>query len=363
MLPWVWSSLCILAGLGCASSTSNQSGQPAGKAKGDMENKTASASVTLNKLVELDKGYGNRLAFGPDGHHWVTATAREFHLWRDHAIETSVTTEVPIQELMFRPGGHELALCPQRYDLDKGTFVSVPPISEQLVAGLGDPPPSDRFGIAACAEAADGETVVVAARYAPSREYEAVDTYHGPHERVLLLRGATRTFQAALYEGNQEIRALAVSKTHVVGGGRTIQVWDRATGKRVAELARHTVVVRVIAFSSDEQMLYAVGADGLMTAWSTTQWTLVAAWQAHDRDVRALAVHLHQPLLVTGDNNGKLRLWSTDQPGQMLDEQSLAGPIESVAFDEARDRLGAAVRGFPAHIGIFELVRAAPPGP
>jgi WD40 repeat protein len=323
-----------------------------------MTNKTAKPALAVRKLVELEQGYGNWLAFGPDGQRWVTATARGLHLWRDQTVEQKVTAEAPIHGLAFRPNGHELALCPARYDLAQGKLVAVAPIDAQLVAGLDDAPALDQFGIAACAESEDGEALVVTARYSPGRDYDVPDTYRGPHERVLLLHGPARAFRAALYQGDEEIRALAVGTRHVAGGGRTIRVWDRATGKAIAELAHHPVVVRAIAFSPDESALYAVGADGLMTMWNTDNWTLRATWQAHAGDVRALAIHPREPLLATGGNDGTLRLWSTDTPGQMIAEQTLAGPVEGVAFSVANDRLGASVRAFPARIVLFELSRA-----
>jgi WD40 repeat protein len=326
-----------------------------------MKNETANTTVAVRKLAELDKGYGNRVAFDPDGQRWATATTRDFHLWRDQELEDTITAEGTIHGLAFRTDGHALALCPLRYDLDRHAFAAVAPITGQLVAGLDDPPPPDQLNITACAEAEDGTTLVVAARHAPSRKHNALDTYRGPLERVLLLHGEERAFKAALYEGDEEIRALAVGSKHVVGGGRTMRVWNRATGQQVAKLVHHPFMVRMIAFSPDERALYAVGADGLATVWRTADWTLHHAWQAHEGDVPALALHPRQPLLATGGNDGTLRLWSMHTPGQLLHEQTLAGPVEGLAFDAAHDRLAAAVRALPARIVLFELDRDGAP--
>lgn len=312
----------------------------------------------LTPVAEVSGAHGTHLALARDGHRWALADHLAIQLGHDAVVDRRVTAPAPIQHLAWSGDDRRLLACPHVYDPAQGAWARVPGLGKALVGGLEDPPPPDQIGIAAGSFAPDGAELVVVTRFQPSRELGAVDTYRGPHERLLLL-GAQGALRAVLDAGDDELRAVAVSDRHVAAGGATVRLWERGSHRQSATLAHHRLTARALAFDPAGTRLAIVAADGAASSWDTSTGKLLASWQAHQGDAYAAAMHPRAPLVATGGQDGKLRLWST--AGQLVAEASLGGWVQAVAFDATGERLGAVARSTPPRLVIFTVRAPAQP--
>jgi WD40 repeat protein len=309
------------------------------------------AAPTVKVIADLTGSYGNRLAFDPGGKRWALADNRTIQLGSDGTLDRRPTAAEPIHHLVWSPDGKRLLAGPLIYDLPHDAWEKLPGLGKALTSGLAEPPPADQLGIGAAAYAPDGKDLVLAVYFQPSRGVDAADSYSGPQERVLAV-GPDRALRGALYAGDNEMRALAVGDRLIAAGGSTVQVWERQSLRKVADL-KHKLVARALAFNAEGDRLGVITADGAVSIWDPAAGTLVASFPAHQGDGYAIAFHPKQPLVATGGQDGKLQLWTLT--GTAVHTETLGGWVQAVAFDAAGTRLGAVARATPPHLTIYSV--------
>lgn len=308
--------------------------------------------TSLMLIAELPGAYGEHLALHPDGHRWALADSRSIQLGTDAELGPKLTAARPILDLAWAPDGAALYAAPQVYDVAAATFLPLPSLTAALASGLEPPPPPEQLGLVAARFAPDGRELLASARVQPSRALGAED-YRGPRERLLVLR-ADGTARGVLASGDDELRALAVSPHRLAAGGASIDLWDRASLRKLATLAHHKLVTRALAFNAAGDRLAALAADGEVSLWDvSTDGKLLTSFSAHQGDGYAIAIHPGLPLLATGGQDNHLRLWTFD--GKLVTEAAMPGWVQAVAFDATGTRVAAVVRSRPSKLAIFAL--------
>jgi len=342
----------LLALHGCAPSAADRGSPASGKGPNTMTDPHApTPALTLKQIADLSGLSGTALAFDRAGKRWALGDDRTIQLGHDAALDRKLTAGDAVYQLAFSADGKHLFASPEIYDLARDAWQPLPSLAQALAGGLAEPPPADQLGVVAATFAADGKDLVLSVRFQPTRELGHVDDYHGPGERLLLV-GADRALRAALYEGDRELRAHAVSDRLIAAGGKVVQVWDRQSLRKVAEL-KHNLGAYALAFNPAGDRLAVITAGGEVSIWDPAAGTRLASFTAHQGDGYAIAFHPTLPIIATGGQDGKLKLWSLT--GQAIHEEPLGGWVRAVAFDAAGTRLGAATWDRPPHLHIYAV--------
>lgn len=337
---------------GCASPAADRGPLASGQGRNPMTDpKTAAPTTTVKLVADVTGPYGEHLAFDRDGKRWALADSRTIQLGSDGTLDRKLTAGEPIHHLIWSSDGKRLLAGPQIYDLAQDTWEKLPGLGKAMVGGLDEPPSPDQLGIGAAAYAPDGRDLVIAVYVQPSRDLGGGDGYHGPQERLLVV-GPDRMQRGALYAGDNEMRAIAVGERLIAAGGATVQVWDRQSLRKIADL-KHKLVARALAFNAAGDRLGVITADGEVSIWDPVAGKLIASFPAHQGDGYAIAFHPRQPLVATGGQDGKLRLWSLT--GSSIHDETLGGWVRAVAFDSTGTRLGAVTRTMPPHLKIYAV--------
>lgn len=318
---------------------------------------SSATSTTVKLLANLTGPHGTHLAFDREGKQWALADHHSIQLGHDGALDRKLAGSAePILDLAWSADDKQLLAGAERYDLERDAWQAAPgftaAMNDAMRFELADPPSPDQLAIVAAAASPDGEDLVIATRFMPSRELDAVDRYAGPKERLIVLGGADRKPRGVIYAGSSEMRAIAVGEQLIAAGGNKVQVWDRKTLRKVAELP-HQLVARALAFNAAGDRLAVITAAGEVTLWNPQTGEQLSSFQAHQIDGYTIAFHPTKPLLATGGQDGKLRLWSLE--GRPVYEEFLGGWVQAVAFAPNGTRLAASTWARPPHLMIYEV--------
>lgn len=313
--------------------------------------RAAGPAVILEVVADLTGPYGDHLALDRGGKRWALTDGLTLQLGGDGTLERKLAAPEPIHHLAWSSDGTRLLASPQIYDPAADAWAELPDLDRAMTGGLDAPPPPEQLGVAAAAHAPDGRELVIATCFQPSRQLDAVESYTGPRQRLLLL-GPDRELRGALYAGDGEVRAIAVGDRLIAAGGATVQVWERASMRKLADL-EHERVARALAFNAAGEILGVITADGRVSLWDLTSSHLLAAFPAHRGGGDAIAFHPRQPIVATGGQDGTLQLWSLD--GGSLRTEALGGWVRAVAFDPTGARLGAVVRDRPPRLVLYAV--------
>jgi hypothetical protein len=125
----------------------------------------------------------------------------------------------------------------------------------------------------------------------------------------------------------KRVTAVAFSPdgTRVLTGSvdETARLWDTATGKAVATLARHTNSVTAVAFSPDGTRVLTGSADNTARLWDAATGKAVATLAGHTGSVAAVAFSPDGRRILTGSSDNTARLWD-------------AAPDRAAAFPEGQ---------------------------
>jgi len=305
---------------------------------------TTETKVTLDKVAELDGG-GARLAVR--GALVAAATDDAVTLWRDHQRVAAPEPPAAIDRLRFRDDG-ELLAAPYALELPAASWAALPDLQPALLHGLAGPSRGE-LSVRCSDWSADGSELLVYVEHRAARGIGTSDGA-GPQARLLWMDRARQVVAVPWTGRNFALTSVALGARFAVAGGKQLLVWDRHTRAQVATLDAHSLIVRDLAFTSDERLLASVGNDHKLVLTDTISWKTTASWDAHDGDARGVAFHPSLPLVATTGQDQQLRVWSLT--GKRLAEVKLAGIGNAVAFSADGKQLLAAT---DAHVTIFNL--------
>ncbi|WP_255355875.1 WD40 repeat domain-containing protein [Frankia sp. CpI1-P] len=95
------------------------------------------------------------------------------------------------------------------------------------------------------------------------------------------------------------------------GEGRTVRLWEVATGRLRRELAGHTDGVLGVAFSPDGGLLASAAADHTVRVWLVGDGASVATLTGHQHTVRSARFSPDGAWLATAGGDGALLVWDT----------------------------------------------------
>lgn len=294
---------------------------------------TTAPAITLDKVAELDGG-GQRLAVS--GAAIAVATGTEVTLWRDLHREFEIAAPGAIDRLRFRDGGSELLAAPYVLDLAAKNWAVLPDLRPALASGL-EGRSSGQLLVRRADWSLDGIDLLAYVERVPPRGVGRGGDTTAPQARLLWMNRA-RDVTAVPWTGARfELDSVVIGQRSAVTAGDALIVWDRASHAQVATLRPHSLVVRDLAFSSQDRWLASVSNDHQVVIIDTRTWQPVASWQAHDGDATAVAFHPTLAVLATAGQDRLLRLWSID--GARLAEAPLGGTGNAIAFDPGGQRV------------------------
>ena len=103
-----------------------------------------------------------------------------------------------------------------------------------------------------------------------------------------------------------------VATTSRRSGSQVVELWDAASGDRVAVLPGHTASVTDMAFGPDGSRLAVAGEDGTVGVWDTDTGELVVALPGHVGVVGSVAFSPDGSQLASVGADGLVRIWGLD---------------------------------------------------
>src|SRR5262249_41091526 len=100
--------------------------------------------------------------------------------------------------------------------------------------------------------------------------------------------------------------------------GRTIVLWDVATGKARARFQGHTDHIQALAFSPDGRLLASASNDHTVRLWSVAQGEARSTLLGHTRAVRSVAFNPSGRLLASAGDDRTVRVWEVPTGKEVL---------------------------------------------
>jgi WD40 repeat protein/DNA-binding SARP family transcriptional activator/class 3 adenylate cyclase/energy-coupling factor transporter ATP-binding protein EcfA2 len=107
-------------------------------------------------------------------------------------------------------------------------------------------------------------------------------------------------------------RLVATNPGQSPGQSQDVELWDVATGERVAALPGHTATVTDLAFSPDGSRLATSSEDGTVRLWETDTGDAVVVLHGHFGVVGSVAFSPDGRRLATVGVDGLVRIWALD---------------------------------------------------
>lgn len=160
-----------------------------------------------------------------------------------------------------------------------------------------------------------------------------------------VLRGPPSAVWTAAYSPDD--RRIVTARADKVG-----EIWDAATGERVAELRGHTDVVNQAAFSRDGQRIVTASDDGTARVWDAASGQPLAVAQGHRKGVYQAAFSPDGKLIATSSKDGTARLWEAQTGRELRVLPSQGGEVTNVAFSPDGQYLVASSLNFQDSQGV-----------
>jgi WD40 repeat protein/serine/threonine protein kinase len=112
----------------------------------------------------------------------------------------------------------------------------------------------------------------------------------------------------------------------------TVQLWDVATWQNAGALSGHTAGILSFAFAPDGQTLAVGTADGTLCVWDLAQKRKIASNRGHTSNVEFVAFSPDGGRLATCGADGTVRLWDVALLQEVAVLTGHDGPVNCVAF-------------------------------
>ncbi len=164
--------------------------------------------------------------------------------------------------------------------------------------------------VEALAVSADGQRAVSCG--GPRERVEVWDLATG--KRVAPVGRLLRHLFATLFRRTaRDISVSAVGRRAVSGGSDgTLRIWDLATGKQLHALTGHHGRVEAVAISADGQRAVSGGSDGTVRIWDLATGKQLHTLTGHGDWVQAVAVSADGQRAVSCGDDGTVRVWDLD---------------------------------------------------
>jgi WD40 repeat protein/DNA-binding SARP family transcriptional activator len=106
--------------------------------------------------------------------------------------------------------------------------------------------------------------------------------------------------------------ATTTRQATVLGSGETVEVWDPATGQRVATLAGNAGSVLDVAFSDDGSRLATSSQDGTVRVWDPSTGEQLLVLRGHYTSASSVAFSPDGSRLASVGSDGVVRVWALD---------------------------------------------------
>jgi WD40 repeat protein len=242
------------------------------------------------------------------------------------------------------------------------TAIAFSPDSKRIATAAGDG--TVRFWDAATGESAGlslpHRDAVAALAFSPDGRQVVAGCADGMAYRWDARTGAA--LPPALGHGTAITHALfdANGRWCITVGGRSVHVWDAATGERKATLS-HASAVTAAALGGDGTTLLTGTKDGAGTLWSLPAGNRRELPTAHDSSITAVGLQPAGNLAATADDDGHLRLWdaTTGMP-ERTERRRHGAAIVVCAFSPDGRQLLTASSDWRARVSLVADPKRAP---
>jgi WD40 repeat protein/serine/threonine protein kinase len=124
--------------------------------------------------------------------------------------------------------------------------------------------------------------------------------------------------------------------------GKTVTLWDVATGKLRATLQGHKGEVNCVAFSPDGKLLASASSDHTVKLWDLATLTELFTLTGHTGSVQSVTFSPNGRTLATGGWDKSVKLWDPVAGVEQATFQRHLGAVSCVAFDRDGDTLASA---------------------
>ncbi len=152
---------------------------------------------------------------------------------------------------------------------------------------------------------------------------------------------------------------LSPDGTMVASGSadNNVHLWERQTGRQLAQLSGHSSRVCTVNFSADGQFIFSGGADHSIRQW-TRAGDYVRPFNGHDDWVTAVDVEPQGCYLASAGLDGQLKLWHLETGACQLSLACHERPITDLAWRQDGQQLATCSLDHSIHLWDWTVLQS-----